>query len=84
MRKAKVQMVYRLSDFFKVAACISHINTRGSSIADSLGGENRTCIVQLTSVLFSMTSYALKILERGNQPQGWEIPVCTSHLLNTK
>ena len=46
------------------------INT-GQSNAGSSGGENQTC--SSTLALFSM--YALEILGRGNQPQGWEISV---------
>ena len=43
----------------------------GLSVAGCLGGGNQTC--SSTSVLFSM--YTVEILGRGNQPQGWEIPV---------
>ena len=52
---------------------VSGIHT-GLSIADSSGGGNQTC--SSTLVLFSMDTLALKkFLGKGNQPQGWEIPV---------
>ena len=43
----------------------------GLLIAGSSGGENQ--IYSNTLVLFSV--YTLEILGKGNQPQGWEIPV---------
>ena len=46
------------------------INTELSTVGSS-GGGNETC--SSTLVLFSM--YTAEILGRGNQPQGWEIPV---------